>query len=572
MVVSGRSRDVGVETDVPVVMRDGTTLRADVYSPPAGGPYPCVVYRTPYGKTGRFGPGPLADNIASRGYIVAVQDIRGRFSSDGDFTPVYVREGRLDAEDGFDTVQWAATLANCTGQVGVLGSSYPAALAWELAPTQPPALVAMCVHGMVGDSRSVWPGVGRLSMSVPWNMLDFATDLHVRSGRHEGPLDLDDAYRLWEFEHGKWLWYLPVARIPDSRLSGVAAHWRHWLARQQYDTFGYHTRCSSIDVPVYHVGGWYDMCVGGIDLYTTMLERAATEQARRNQKLLVGPWSHDGVGASRVGDLDFGPEAETTFADEASRWFDHWLKGKGDGIDVEPPVKLFVMGANRWRTEEEWPLARAEVTTLFLRSGGKANTPAGDGRLAREAPAEEPADSFVYDPRDPVPTLFVGPYAYGAPFDQRVLDHRRDVLIYQSEPLREAIEVTGSVEVVLFAASSATDTDWTAKLVDAYPDGRAFNISHALLRGRYRESFDAPRLLEPDRVYEYRFHLHPTSNLFRPGHRIRADISSSDFPNYDRNHNTGGNDWEEVELRPARQRVFHDANHASHLLLPTVRS
>jgi putative CocE/NonD family hydrolase len=570
--IVSESAGVHVETDVPVVMRDGTTLRADVYTPAGGGPFPCVLYRTPYGKTGRFGPGPLADTIASRGYIVVIQDTRGRFASDGDFAPLYARDGRSDADDGFDTVQWAATLPNCTGQVGVLGSSYPAALAWELAPTRPPALAAMCVHGMVGDSRSVSPGVIRLSMSLPWHMLDFATDLHVRSGKHEGPLDLDDAYRLWEFEHGKWLWYLPLAQIPDSRLGSVGPYWRHWLAHQQYDTFSHHSRCRSIEVPIYHVGGWYDPFVQGIDLYTTMAEHAPKEEARRSQKLLVGPWTHDGIGASRVGDLDFGPEAETTFADEASRWFDHWLKGGDNVVDEELPVKLFVMGANRWRTEREWPLARAELTTLFLRSGGKANTPAGDGRLAREARAEEPADSFVYDPRDPVPTLFSGPYAYGAPFDQRVLDHRRDVLVYQSDPLEQGIEVTGSVEVALFASSSALDTDWTAKLVDVYPDGRAFNISYSLVRARYRESFEAPSLLEPDRVYEYRLRLHPTSNLFRPGHRIRVDISSSDFPNYDRNHNTGGNDWQEVELRAARQRVFHDANRASRLRLPVIRS
>jgi putative CocE/NonD family hydrolase len=531
---------VRVEPDVPVVMRDGATLRGDVYAPAAGGPYPCVLYRTPYGKTGRFGPGLLAESIASRGYLVVVQDIRGRFASDGDFTPFYVREGHMDAEDGFETVQWAATLANCTGRVGVLGSSYPAALAWELAPTRPPALEAMCVHGMVGDSRSVSPGVARLSSAVPWHMLDLGTDLNARSGDPAGPVDLDDAYRLWEFEHGKWLWYLPLARIPDSRLGGVGPYWRRWFAQLHEDAFGYHARCSAIDVPIYHIGGWFDVAVRGIDLYTTMTEQAPTEEARRSQKLLVGPWTHDGLGTSRVGDLDFGEEAETTFADESARWFNRWLKGEQNGVDEEPPVKLFVMGANRWRSEWEWPLAHAEVRTLFLRSRGHANTPAGDGRLAWEVPADEPADSFVYDPRDPVPTLYVGPYAYGAPFEQGVLDHRRDVLVYQSEPLARSIEVTGSIEVVLFAASSALDTDWTTKLVDVQPDGRAFNLSCGIVRARYRESFDAPRLLEPERVYEYRIRLQPTSILFGEGHRIRIDVSSSDFPNFDRNHNTGG--------------------------------
>jgi uncharacterized protein len=561
---------VRIKSDVPAVMRDGTTLRADVYAPAAGGPYPCIVYRTPYGKTGRFGPGPLAETLAARGYIVAVQDVRGRFASEGDFVPFSAREGRRDAEDGFDTVQWAATLDNCTGRVGVLGSSYSAALAWELAPTRPPALEAMCVHGMVGDSRDVSPGVARPSSAVPWHMLDLGTDYNVRSGEHAGPRDLDEAYRLWEFEHSKWLWYLPLAEIPESRLGGMGQYLRHWLARLHADAFGYHERCSSIDVPIYHLGGWFDVAVHGIDLYTTMVADAPTEEARRSQKLLVGPWTHDGLGASRVGDLDFGPEAETTFADESARWFDRWLKDEHDGVEDEPPVRIFVMGADRWRSEWEWPLARAEERTLFLRSGGDANTPAGDGRLAHDAPADEPADRFLYDPRDPVPTLYVGPYAYGAPFEQSVLDHRRDVLVYQSEPLARGVEVTGSVELVLFAASSAPDTDWTAKLVDVHPDGRAFNVSYGIVRARYRESFDSPRLLEPDRVHEHRIRLHPTSILFREGHRIRLDVSSSDFPNYDRNHNTGGDDWRDAELRAARQRILHDAGRASHLRLPVV--
>jgi uncharacterized protein len=552
-------------------MRDGTTLRADVYAPAADGRRPCVLYRTPYGKAGRFGPVSMAESIASRGYVVVVQDIRGRFASEGDFTPLYISHGRLDARDGLDTVRWAATLGNCDGRVALLGTSYPAALAWELAAARPSGLAAMCVHGMVGDSQTFSSGVVRLSSSLPFHLLDLATDVHARSGKHGGPLDLDDAYRLWEFEHGKWLWYLPIAQLPERRLAGVASCWRHWLAHQQHDAFGFHARCPSIDVPILHVGGWYDPLVHGIDLYTTMVEEAPTA-ARRRQRLLVGPWTHDGIGASRVGDLDFGPQAETTFADEAGRWFDECLRDARDSVDEEPPVRMFVMGDNRWRSEAEWPLARTQLTTLYLRSGGRANTPAGDGGLSAEAPAVEDADTFVYDPRDPVPTLFAGPYAYGGPFEQRVLDHRCDVLVYQSEPLAESIEVTGRVEVTLFAASSAADTDWTAKLVDVHPDGRAFNISCGLVRARYRESFEAPSLLEPDRVYEYRIRLHPTSNLFRTGHRIRVDISSSDFPNYDRNHNSGGADWQEIELRTAHQRVFHDANRASPLLLPVIRA
>jgi putative CocE/NonD family hydrolase len=443
-----------------------------------------------------------------------------------------------------------------------------AAMAWELAPLRPPALESMCVHGMVGDSRGLRPGALRLSIVLPWNMLDFGTDLHRRSGSGGAPIDLDEAYRLWEFEHGKWLWYLPLADLPESRLGAVAPFWRRWLASDHHDTLGFHDRAGEIDVPILHVGGWYDMAVESVDLYTSMARAGRSEQ-----RLVVGPWTHSEIGATTIGDLDFGAGAATTFAAEATRWFDRRLRGdEGEG-DNEPPVKLFVMGANRWRAESEWPLARAETTTLYLSSGGNANTPRGDGRLVDEAPADgEPPDEYVYDPHDPVPTLFLGPYAYGAPFEQGPLDHRRDVLVYQTGPLAEGLEVTGHVEVALYGASSARDTDWTAKLVDVHPDGRAYNVTHGFLRARFRESYAEPSLLERHRVYEFRITLHPTSMLFLPGHRLRLDISSSDFPAYDRNHNTGGDDVSETELVVARQRVFHDGNRASRLLLPTIRS
>jgi len=365
--------------------------------------------------------------------------------------------------------------------------------------------------------------------------------------------------------------------LPDELLGGLGAHYRYALTHPGVDTFGWIGRHKDVRIPILHRAGWYDRFVRTTDGFIEMVRHAGSEGVRQGQRLLLGPWGHTTDMSGCPGEMNFGPEGTVDRVALLLRWFDHWLKGAQNGVEAEAPVRLFVMGENRWRDEQEWPLARTRRVDMYFRSEGAANTPHGDGTLSLDPPGPSlvgengsaVADSFSYDPRDPVPSLTLLEDQDGA-FDQRPLDWRRDVLVYQTAPLETALEVTGEPTVHLFAASSARDTDFTVKLVDVHPDGFAQNLCYGILRARFRNGYDAPELLEPGRVYELTIRLNPISNRFLVGHRLRVDLSSSDFPSFDRNHNTGGDGVTETEMVVARQTLFHDAARPSRISVPVI--
>jgi putative CocE/NonD family hydrolase len=306
-----------------------------------------------------------------------------------------------------------------------------------------------------------------------------------------------------------------------------------------------------------------------------MVKQGRTSEARAGQKLVIGPWRHGNTTATKIGDLEFGPDARLDLQALQLRWMDARLKSIDNGFLQEPPVRIFVMGANRWRAEREWPLARAQYIKYYLHSDGRANTAAGGGTLDRRPPGQEPADTFEYDPANPVPTRggnLLGAPAPAGPFDQREVEKRPDVLVFSTPPLDADLEVTGPVTVTLFAASTARDTDFTAKLVDVHPDGAAYNLVDGIVRARYRESSAAPALIDPGVVYSYPIDLWSTSNVFKKGHRIRIEISSSNFPRFDRNPNTGGTFGTDTTLVKATQTIHHDARRPSHITLPIIPS
>ena len=561
----GRERSFGVEieADVSAAMRDGTVLRADVYRPDAPGRYPVLLQRTPYSKDGENCV-EQGHKLAERGYVVVQQDVRGRYRSDGEFQPGFFSADHRDAEDGYDTVEWTAGLTWSTGKVGTFGGSYCGWTQWELAHTRPPHLTAMIPSAIAADllDREM-SGVLRLGRVLWWSVNTLAPDVRRRLNEEAGPTTTEEAERLYlERDRSKWLWHLPLAEIPDEALSGVGRHWRSWLADHASDHFGFLERHRDVAVPALTTTGWYDQQIGAIRNFTGMRANGMTGEARRGQRLIVGPWSHTtDFSSSQVGEVDFGPDAVRDFLQMADDWFGHWLKGESTGVEEWPPVQIFVMGANRWRGEEEWPLARTEYTDYYLGGGGK---------LGLGAPSDEPPDSYDYDPRDPVMTLY-SPRGQQEPQDQRMLDGRRDIVCYQTDPVEEPIEVTGPITVHLWAASSARDTDFVVKLMDVRPDGFVQELCYGIVRARYRESFTSPSLIEPGRTYEYTIRASPTSNLFRRGHRIRLDVSSSDFPNFDRNHNTGGDDYAETTLVTARQTIYHDRQRPSRVVLPVIR-
>jgi putative CocE/NonD family hydrolase len=373
-----------------------------------------------------------------------------------------------------------------------------------------------------------------------------------------------------------WLWHLPLETMDAMELRRFAPAYFDMLRHPSYDdywkTFDVEARHREFDVPALHLTGWYDTLLQGtLRNFTGLRRHARSERARSGQRLVVGAWTHarPTTASTKIGDVDFGPAAGFDLEAAISEWFDFWLKDGPASVLARAPVRLFVMGANTWRDEQEWPLARAVPTPFYLHSDGAANTREGNGSLSQTSPSTEPADRFVYDPWNPVPTGQRGGYSR-LPTDQRDVEQRQDVLVYTTAALPAAIEVTGPITAHLWAASSATDTDFTVKLVDVLPDGTARMLTDGILRARYRAGKTTPRLLTPGHAEELTIEAGATSNVFAAGHRIRIEISSSNFPRFDRNPNTGGTFGQDAELRRAEQTIFHDAARASRIVLPVV--
>src|SRR4051812_8453013 len=552
----------GVERDVAVPMRDGTILRADVHRPAGPGPFPVLVIRTPYSKQGQ-----MAGPYVAAGYVVVAQDARGRYASDGTFES-FVRTETHDATDGYDTVEWAAKLSGTTGKVGTLGQSYNAFLQWRLAPLRPPSLVAMAAQSIPArDTDLEGPGTIRPGRRLKGWATTLAPDLRRRAGL-PGPHTVREALPAWDAGEGtNLLHFLPWSELPERVCEGESAAAREWLAHPERDPWRLDEGCKDIAVPNLDVVGWYDNCHGDFRLFTTMVNEGKTEAARSGQRIVIGPWPHVPRGRRKYGEIDFGPNALLDVHALEVRWFDYWLKGKANGVDKDAPVRLFVMGVNEWRDAPSWPVPGTTTATFYL-SGGKANTPAGNGTLAPRSP---PAglDEYRYDPRDPVPSLY-GSATFTVAADQRPLAARRDILVYQTAPLTGAVEVIGHPEVELHAASSAPDTDFFARLIDVAPDGLARDVAVGMVRARYRDGITRPAPPTPGAVTRYAIRLGPTANRFLPGHRIRLDVTSSDFPNYDRNHNTAADPNTDAELRSAAQAVHFGGVRASKLVLPVT--
>jgi putative CocE/NonD family hydrolase len=380
-------------------------------------------------------------------------------------------------------------------------------------------------------------------------------------------------------------WHLPLA-TSDEAAGRTIRHWKDWVSHPTYDDYWRDSspvedHYSEIDVPAYSMAGWFDVFLqGSLNNFMGMTEQGKTATARRGQKIVVGPWIH-GLGAlgteSKTGDIDFGSASLFDLREQETRWFDYWLKGIDNGIADEPRVRVFVMGANRWREADEWPIPGTVYTPYYLHSGGKANSLFGDGSLDTSSPEQEAHDEYIYDPEHPVMTIGgsvccgeeSNPVTMG-PRDQRPNEYRPDVLIYSSPPLETEVEVTGPVKAVIYAASSAKDTDFTAKLVDVSPNGYAMNVAQGIIRARYRDSWEEPDLLEPGKVYQFNIDLWSTSNSFQKGHRIRLEITSSNFPQFDRNPNTGHVFGQDAELQKAQQTIYHDTKYPSHILLPVI--
>lgn len=535
---------------IKVPLSDGVRTCANVFRPAAGGRFPAILIRTPYGK----GTDLMAAYrvFIDRGYAVVLQDVRGRYDSSGHFDPL-----AQETADGDDTVNWIARQPWSDGQVGMIGGSYLGIAQWKVASLNNPHLKAIFpVVSGYDDYRDRFYSPGG-ALKLGHRLLWMSDNLRT-PGFHKP--DFEEFVRQ-----------LPLAAADRAATGATSDMYQSALAHPAYDGWwkriSTRERITKIRIPVFAAGGWYDNFVES-DLEAFSARRAAGLV----HHLVVGPWPHNM--SMPFPDMSFGPDSAAPIRKYQIEWFERWMKGKWPG--APPPLRIFVMGRNQWRDEQEWPLARARQTPYYLNARSGANSLNGDGELRLKPARRSAPDQFTYDPKNPVPTLggavCCNPKVFPwGPLDQRLVEQRQDVLVYTTGPLDKDLEVTGPIRAVLYVSSSAADTDFTAKVVDVYPDGQVRLLTDGILRLRYRNSLEQPAgSLHPKEVYQVTVDAGVTSNVFRSGHRIRLEISSSNFPRFDRNPNTGRPVATEVELRAARQTVYHDHERPSHLLLPVI--
>ena len=563
-----------VENDVRVPMRDGVRLACDIYRPAASGPVPALIQRQPYDK--RVAQTYVYDHpavYARHGYAVVIEDTRGRYASDGVFYPL-----RLDAEDGYDTIEWCAAQPWCDGKVGSFGFSIPGINQLLAAALKPPHLAAAAAGFYPGGMYEGFTHVGGtfgLAAVMDWALVIAGDAARRHASTRAG--DILGAIGAAASCAGKWSPALPLRQMPFLETPDLLPFLKDYLDHPAHDSYWDEwelaPRLPHIEVPCFHVGGWYDSFIP----QTIESYEALSAEGRAEHRLLVGPWYHI-PWTRQVGAIDFGDEAKNTVSAYERAWFDARLKGDRAALDALPPVRVFVTGENRWHDADAWPLVGLTAERWFLHSGGRANSLSGDGALGRGAPGDEPPDFFVYNPLDPVPSLgghscCLPATAPMGPMDQRPVEHRNDVLVYSSPPLDAPLFAAGFVKARLSAATSAADTDFTVKLCDVDADGRSINLFEGVIRGRFRENRKAEVPLEPHRIYDFAIDVGVICHTFRPGHRVRVEVSSSNFPAFDRNPNTGRPIGGEhaFDLTPAQQTVFHDGARPSFIDLPVIR-
>lgn len=550
--------DCRILRNIQIAMRDGVLLATTVYLPLAEGPSPVVLVRTAYNRSGFYDP-----YYPRHGMALVVQDCRGRYGSQGEHYP-FISE----ADDGYDTLEWIGQQPWCNSQVGMYGDSYLAATQFAAARSGSPLLRALAPRFMAGDCwKRAYYVDGVFSLALTWSWLCFEV-----AGR------TSDASTMPLLKVAEVLRTLPIAALDEASGVGRVPAYRDYVEHSHYDAL-WQALSIRADYPLYRmpvlfVGGWYDNYPQeAVVNYLGVRDHTPTPEQGASHRLLIGPWTHGINSRSILGEIDFG-EAALAENDATQRWLDCILHGREPSEFQAAPIRLFVMGINRWRDEYEWPLARTRYVNYYLRAGGQLSpTPPSKDELPGH---------YSYDPADPVLTLggnhSVGPYNPGlyelakpGPYDQCPTEGRADVLVYTSDPLLQDTEVTGPVRLTLWASSSALDTDFVARLTDVYPDGRSINITEGVIRARFREDvWGAPRLLEPGAVYAFNIDLQVTSNVFMQSHRIRLDITSSNFPLWDRNLNTGNDPGSDTQMVVARQTIYHTSARPSHLVLPII--
>ena len=585
--------EVRLEKSVMIPMRDGIRLSTDLYFPVnANEKLPVILQRNPYNKKRDRERTPTQESYwwASQGYVFAKQDSRGKYESEGVYSPPHGHE----ATDGYDTVDWLARQSWSNGKIGTTGCSYGGETQMLQAPLRHPNLTAIipgAAGGLIGAANgkyNYWAGFkggvldhragmswySRAGMKYSFKPPPGLSDEEVRKIRE---FFEPNAQYLPEMDWDKLVWHLPLVDVMNA--AGAAPNdWVKLVSTDfgdpwWHEEMGFYDGMEKFNVPAIHMSSFFDLSVDDTAFgFNYFRENAVSETAANNQFLILAPTGHCGWGRATehtmVGDLDIG-DARRDWREMYLKWYDFWLKGIENGITDMPKVQYYVMGRAEWRSSDVWPLPETQYTKYYLHSDGGANSRFGDGRLSTKMPDDEPSDTYTYDPENPVPSVGGTRILSGAR-DQARVEVRNDVLVYTTAALEEGIELTGPITAILYISSTAKDTDFTAKLVDVYPDGKAYNIQDGILRARYREGFTRKVWMEKGQVYKIRVDLSITSRFFEQGHKIRLQISSSNFPNFERNLNTGGNNYDETEWVVAENTVHHSRRYPSHLVLPVI--
>ena len=547
-------------------LHDGVTLWADVCRPKADGKFPVLLTRTPYDRTGSI---DFCMKAAARGYVVVAQDVRGRYGSEGEWYPF-----KYESQDGYETVEWAASLPYSNGKVGMFGGSYVGATQYLAAIAQPPHLAGICPNYTASNYHDGWTYQG--GAFEQWFNESWTSGLAENTITRKAMQGSDKV---------GWAQKLPLLSYPvlmSPPAEVLAPYFSDWLMHPNYDDYwkqwSIEDHYAKIQVPVFSMGAWYDIFLGGtLRNYDRLKKEAGTDAARRGQRLMVYVGGHaGGPDKKKVGAVDFGDKLPFDLDETMLRWYDSLLKGIDNGVNREKPVRIFVMGKNEWREEDDWPLERAKTTRYYLHSTQPANGLEGAGTLSTAAPDEEKPDQYVYDPGNAVPTLG-GPLCCGAPLptgigpeDQRPAEAREDVLVFSTPAFAQNTEVTGPISLDLYVSSSAVDTDFTGKLVDVWPNGFAQNLTEGILRMRYRNSQEKLELANPREVYHVTVDLWATGNVFLSGHKLRLEVSSSNFPRFDRNLNTGEEQARGTHMVKATNVIYHDKARPSALVVEVV--
>ena len=542
------------ELDVLVPMRDGVNLTADIFLPDSRGRWPTLLIRTPYD---RHASSMLSYRFfRRRGYAVVIQDVRGRHGSQGVFGTM-----QQEGPDARDTIHWIAQQRWSDGRVVMAGASFVGMATWWAAVEHIPNLIAISPMSSGDDEYTdrVYSTGGALQLGhrLTWLAQNLTPVSQVR------PL------------FSSFIEHIPLLTADIAATGTVLPVWRTAIAHPSYDAYwkklSIREKLKQVTAPVLSFGGWFDeYAESDLDAFTRLSSH------HQSVETWIGPWSHNP--GTKFPGVDFGPEADLPIRSRQTEWFDHWLEAASQGDNIESGIAslhIFVMGPNVWREEHEWPLARTRLTPLYMNSGGHANSVTGDGVLQWSPVRKAPSDQFTYDPKNPVPTrggttccdpILMPP----GPLDQSAIETRPDVLVYTSPPLTSEFEVTGPIHVVLYVSTSVNDTDFTAKLVDVQPSGRALLVTDGIQRLRYRLSLDRPIFVKKNEAYQVSIDAGVTSYVFAPGHRIRLEVSSSNFPRFDRNMNSARPNAFETKFNKARQTVFHAKGYPSEILLPII--